>query len=321
VAFVETLWTLEPGVGTLPRVDPVARAVEQLMEPDCGHVEALVVVAGGETVAAHALRDRRVDQPAEVFSVTKSVLATAVLVAIVDGQIGLDTTLGELLGSRVPAARGAARVRDLLAMTGGARCGGLDDIDRVMELPGGWVDALLAEPQRHPPGEVFCYDNGAAHLLAAGLRSAVGEVAEFAGERVLGPAGVAAVEWPVDPEGVAWGFAGLRMSALDLARLGEAWRTDVWGLGSLLVEATTAHTAGGDPEWLPYGWLFWIDEVLGRQAFLAAGWAGQYVLVVPPAGLTLVITGAPERLTTAYGGDGLPVIRALAAEWLREANS
>ena len=294
-------------------MDAVERALAGLSGPECAHVENLVVVAGGSMVA-HALRERRVDQPAEVFSVTKSVLGTVVLLAIVDGYLGLDTTLGQLLGERVPVARRVARVRDLLAMTGGAHCGGLEDIDRVMELPGGWVDALLAEPQMHPPGAVFCYDNGAAHLLAAGVQAAVGDLVGYAGKRLFDPLGVAGFEWPADPDGVPWGFAGLRLSAVDLARLGEGWRTDVWGLGSLLAEATTAHTAGGDPEWLPYGWLFWVDETVGRQAFLAAGWAGQYVLVVPPAELTIVVTGEPERLTTLYGGQGLPVIRALAAE-------
>lgn len=304
------------GLAKLLPVKPVERAVARLTEPEFSHVEQLMVVDGGTVVAAHALGDRQVDQPAEVFSVTKSVLATAVLLAVVDGRVTLDTTLGELLGTRVPPARGSARVRDLLAMTGGAHCGGLGDIDRVMTLPGGWVDALLAEPQLHPTGSVFCYDNGAAHLLAAGVQAAVGDLVEFAAGRLFGPAGIPVFTWPRDPDGVPWGFAGLQLSAVDLARLGEAWRTDVWSLEALLAEATTAHTSGGDPEWRPYGWLFWIDEILGRQAFLAAGWAGQYVLVVPPAGLTLVITGSPERLTSEYGGGGLEVIRALAAEMM-----
>lgn len=295
-------------------MDPIARGLARLAEHE--HVTNLVVFGHGSLLAAHALRDRRPDQPAEVFSVTKSVLCTVTLLAVREGRVTLDTTLGELLGERVPVERRVARVRDLLAMTGGAHCGGLEDIDRVMELPGGWVDALLAEPQEHQPGQVFRYDNGAVHLLSAGLRARVGDLADYAGKRVFAPAGIEAFEWPVDPDGVPWGMGGIRLSAMDLAALGEAWRTDVWGLGPLLAEATSGHTGGGDPEWLPYGWLFWVDEVLGRQAFLAAGWAGQYVLVVPDAELTLVITGEPERMAGSYGGQGLPVIRELAADMM-----
>jgi hypothetical protein len=39
-------------------------------------------------------------------------------------------------------------------------------------------------------------------------------------------------------------------------------------------------------------------------------------LVVPDAELTLVITGEPERMAGRYGGQGLPVLRELAADMM-----
>ncbi|MFC4061459.1 serine hydrolase domain-containing protein [Planomonospora corallina] len=160
--------------------DHVGAAPRRLREPRLAHVGHLVVVRDGETVAAHAFGVRGLDEPADVFSVTKSVLATVTLLAVRDGRVSLDATLGELLGERVPSARRDATVRHLLSMTGGAHCGGLEDIDRVMGRPGSWVDALLAVPGRYPPGEVFSYDNGSAHLLSAALQAATGDVAELA---------------------------------------------------------------------------------------------------------------------------------------------
>jgi hypothetical protein len=50
-------------------------------------VDGTGLVVGG---SAHSLGERAVDQPAEVFLVTKSVLATVVLLAIVDGWLGLE---------------------------------------------------------------------------------------------------------------------------------------------------------------------------------------------------------------------------------------
>jgi CubicO group peptidase (beta-lactamase class C family) len=123
--------------------DPIGAALRRLREPGFAHVGHLVVVRDGDAVAARAL-----DEPADVFSVTKSVLATVTLLAVRDGLVSLDATLGELLGKRVPLGRRDATVRHLLSMTGGAHCGGLEDIDRVMEQPGSWVDALLAVPGR-----------------------------------------------------------------------------------------------------------------------------------------------------------------------------
>ncbi|HEV2779264.1 MAG TPA: serine hydrolase domain-containing protein [Actinophytocola sp.] len=196
-------------------MDRVDLALTRLREPEYAHVEHLVVVDDGAVVAAHRLADRGLGEPGEVHSVTKSVLATVVLLAVRDGRLALDSTLGGLLGARVPRPRRVARVRDLLAMTGGALCAGLDDIDRVMELPSGWVAALLAQPQRDPPGERFCYDNGAVHLLAAAVLAAAGDPAQLAADRIFAPLGIRDWEWPRDPEGIPLGYGGLRLSALD----------------------------------------------------------------------------------------------------------
>jgi hypothetical protein len=52
----------------------------------------------------------------------------------------------------------------------------------------------------------------------------------------------------------------------------------------------------------------------GVPTFLAAGWAGQCVLVAPVAGLTVVTTGCPDRWREGFSRaarDGLaPVVAA-----------
>ncbi|NAS25906.1 hypothetical protein GT755_30035 [Herbidospora sp. NEAU-GS84] len=50
---------------------------------------------------------------------------------------------------------------------------------------------------------------------------------------------------------------------------------------------------------------------------MAAGWAGQYVLVVPEEALTIVVTGEPEGLHPG-SGSGLTVARDLAAALVAE---
>ena len=49
------------------------------------------------------------------------------------------------------------------------------------------------------------------------------------------------------------------------------------------------QSAGGAPEELPYGFLTWIDA----DGWLAGGWAGQHVLVLPAASAVVVTTGDP----------------------------
>ena len=298
--------------------DPIADAARRLTaEPAYRHTEHLLVSRHGEVIAAHALHDRPLDRPGCIYSVTKSVIATLVGAALVDGLLpSLDTTIGDLLGDRVPAPRAPATVRHLLSMTGGAHCTGVEAIDAVMELPGSWVDRLLREPQQHPPGTVFSYDNGAVQILTAALAAAVGDVEEYAARRIFAPLGITTWTWPRDPDGVPDGFGGLHLAPLDLGKLGELWRTGGLGLAGFLAQATRPHVTGGAPEDRQYGWLFWIDRVAGRPAFFAGGYAGQHVLVVPSAGLTVVTTGAEARLEPGWR-PAIEVSRDLVAQLVR----
>jgi CubicO group peptidase (beta-lactamase class C family) len=74
-------------------------------------------------------------------------------------------------------------------------------------------------------------------------------------------------------------------------------RAPVLDLSSAYVaEATRAHVAGGPPEHLPYGFLWWIDE----PCFLAAGYAGQFVVVTPGDELVVVGRGDAARLSPTW---------------------
>ncbi|GIH97004.1 hypothetical protein Psi01_76340 [Planobispora siamensis] len=257
----------------------------------------------GEVLAAHAYRDRRLDEPGDIFSVTKSVLSTLVGCALRDGLIELDASLGRLLGAGVPPARRAVTVRHLLTMSGGAGHDGRFDIDEIMLLPRGWVDTLLSAPQLSAPGERFAYDNGAAHVLAAALQAALGrDLEDYAAERLFGPLGITGWQWPRDPEGLCYGFGHLRLSALDLLRLGGLWLDRRPGLldPSYAARATTARNAGGPPENLAYGYLWWTTAVAGHHAFVAGGYAGQHIVVVPSLRLITVTTGAEAALTPGW---------------------
>jgi CubicO group peptidase (beta-lactamase class C family) len=284
-----------------------ALAIRCRSEPAFAHTCALLAAVDGVEVAAHDLHGHGLDTPAPtIASVTKSLLSTVVGWALSDGLLTRDATLHDLLGDRVPPARRAATVHHLLTMTSGA-AGGLPEIDAIMELPHGWVDALVRAPQLDPPGAVFRYDNGAPHLLAAMVRVAVGgDLLGYARERALPPSGCAGVIWPVDPEGVPFGFGEARLTPRELLGFGEAWRTGVAVPEAYRADAWRAHTAGGMPEHRGYGYGWWVGADAGVPSYLAAGWAGQAVLVVPARALTLVTTGCPATWREGFSRAVLP---------------
>ncbi|MEU4425203.1 serine hydrolase domain-containing protein [Actinoplanes sp. NPDC024001] len=279
-------------IGACRRIsDEIAR------DPRYAHTTHLRVLLHGEPVF-----DRHFGGPvvADIFSVTKSVLATVYGVAAAQGLLpGLDEPLHEVLPElRDTPARGQTW-RHLLTMTRGSVVDGPWDIDEVMALPHGRVARIAAAPRLDEPGTTFRYDNGAYHLLSAGLGRVLGRpLADYATDQVFRPLGITDAHWPADPDGVSYGFAHLRLSADALGRLGEQWRTN-----AIHAEMTRPHTAGGPPEQMPYGMGIWA----GDGMVLAGGWAGQHVVVLPHA--VVVTTGDPQFEF------GPPPRDALPADW------
>jgi CubicO group peptidase (beta-lactamase class C family) len=240
-------------------------------EPTYAHTSHLLVEVGGQVIVDTHYHGPRVG---DVFSVTKSVLATLVGVAVPDLDLpDLDLPVGDLIGLPLPGQT----LRHLLTMTRGCTTDGPFDIDAVMALPGGWLERIAAAPAVAPPGTAFRYDDGGAHLLGVALERLVGEpLAVYAERALFSPLGISDWHWPQDPDGHHLGFGHLRLpaSVLDL---------------DYAAAMLTAHTPGGAPEQRPYGYLTWIDPA----GPLAGGWAGQHVHAVPAADAVVVTTGDP----------------------------
>jgi CubicO group peptidase (beta-lactamase class C family) len=281
----------------------IASAVELAVraEPRLRHLQSVIVVHAEDVVAERYFRDRRAEDLSNVHSVTKSVLSTLVGIAIDDGSLKLSTTIGDVLGERMPidAAKAIITVEDLLTMTAGLASGGPYDIDEIADAGGSWVEGPLGAPLQTTPGTAFQYNNGAAHVLGATLAAATDKpLARFAEERLFEPLGIRTYRWPCDPDGNALGCGHLELRPRDLARLGELYLTRGRNANGVRVvdpsyvdAATTPATAGGPPECVAYGYLWWIAERGGSPAFFAGGFGGQYVTVVPALRLVVATTG------------------------------
>jgi CubicO group peptidase (beta-lactamase class C family) len=293
------------GAGRRPLVirrlsNEIDRAVLEV--PARRHIQSIVVVRGGEVLLERYFRDRRREDLSNVHSVTKSVLATLVGLAIGDGLLSLDTSLGDVFGTR-PFHDGDARKREitvehLLTMTSGLDAASPHDIDDIADRGESWLAGPLAAPLRAAPGASFVYNNGAAHVLGCLLAEVAGSpLPQFAEARLFGPLGVEAYRWPSDPDGNALGYGHLELRPRDLARLGELYLASGLHRGVQLLSrsfvdaATRSHSSGGPPEGVSYGYLWWVTEECGHPSFFAGGYGGQYLTVVPALELVAVTTG------------------------------
>jgi CubicO group peptidase (beta-lactamase class C family) len=285
-------------------------------------LRAVLVLAGGRPLVERYY-DSSADATSNVASVTKSVMSILVGIALDEGAIGsVDQTLSELLPEYA-----AVMAPDVAAVT----------LDQVLTMTAGlpedppplagpppyyltedWVAAIVSGGLKLPPGEGFAYASAGSHLLSAILVEATGQsVLDYARDKLFDPLGIntdpaaeplaveenlpvyeaASFAWPVDPQGVHLGDAWLKITAPDMAKIGQLMlaggRWDEkqivpaqWVTESTRAHVPTGHGFGGDD----YGYHWWVTTADGHNAFAAAGFGGQLIEVVPDLDLVVVVS-------------------------------
>ena len=160
----------------------------------------LAVVRAGETTKLAAYGQANVElgvptSAATLFplaSTGKSISATAILLLVQDGAIGLDQPIAELLVG-LPDPWGGVTVRQLLTHTSGLPDVALEP-GRPELIADSWAEALprlAAMPLAFPPGERWAYNQTNYVLLGQVIERVSGMPFEaFIRERILDPAGM-----------------------------------------------------------------------------------------------------------------------------------
>ena len=267
-------------------------------------MRSLLVVRDGRIAYERYYGGWTADTLADVRSVTKSVVSTLVGIAIEEGHIeDLDQPITHFVRQPrfdVRPEHAGITVRHLLTMTGGFAWSEADGgayVDWV--LSGDHVDYLLDRPLDAAPGRSFTYNSAAVHLLGVVLEEATGASLPTYADRVLfAPLGISRSRWEELPGDFVNGGSGLDLRPRDLARIGQLFLQRGWsGRMPIVPSAWVADATAGTSSTFPgvgpirsmsYGFLWWLD--LDRDAYLAWGFAGQFVYVVPSLELVVVAT-------------------------------
>lgn len=286
-----------------------ARSLERL--------NTLIVARDGEIAFAEPFRGRGLDVAVNVKSVSKSVIAALVGIAVDRGILeGPDQTIGSLLAKRIPEAAdprvGDITIGNLLSMQAGLERTSGRNYGRWVQSSD-WVAHALSRPFVDEPGGGMLYSTGSSHLLSAILTRANGRsTLDLAREWLGQPLGIDIPAWDRDPQGVYFGGNNMTLSPRALLRFGELYRrggefegrrilSENWVATSW--EPRTRSVFSGDG--YGYGW-FLRDVGEGRMAAYARGFGGQYVIVVPSLAMTVVITSDTKtRLRVDDYGDAL----------------
>lgn len=269
-------------------------------------VNSVLIERHGKIVLDAYFNPYTEDELHNVFSVTKSVTSTLVGIAMADGKLNrLDVSVEGLLPD--VKADGDPRkehitLANLLSMTSGLDCSDANGRNYLQQMEGSrhWANFALARPETAEPGSTFNYCAGNMHLVSAVLTRATGEsAADYAREKLFAPLGIDDASWPKDGDGIAHGFADLKLSPRDMAKLGYLWlHRGQWEgkqvvPASYLADAFTAH-ANVEPN-VQYGYGMWIYPEHGHAGgpadVEANGAGGQRIAVVPSQDMVEVITG------------------------------
>ena len=213
-----------------------------------------------------------------------------------------------------------------------------------------YVRFFLDLPFVAEPDKKFIYNTAGTHALSALLgRSSGMTTLEFAERYLFAPSGMELSRWDRSPEGNYIGGAEMHFTARNLARFallylnGGRWDGKEVLPAEWVKESTAEHVKADysvsadeevpeswawaflkDGNFTGYGYLWWRRDTRGHETFVALGYGGQFILVIPDLELAIVatlrISGSAAERFVHYGrffdlvdNHIVPAVRVVAA--------
>jgi len=211
--------TLPAWAGTLsPAADS---ALQQLLERGRQtHSDAVLVLQDGREIG-HYYADGKAPGPIELMSVTKSVVALGIGQLLDQGKIkSLDQPVADFYPEWRQGQKRQITLRMLLDHSSGLQNVRRADVE-IYPAPDAIRLALAAELSTNP-GTDASYNNKAVNLLAGIIEKASGQPMDvFFRDGLFKAMDIQPGPWAKDQAGHPYAMAGLSLTAIDLARLGE----------------------------------------------------------------------------------------------------
>lgn len=311
----------QPGV----RREALARAVDALFtRPETTETRAVLVLKDGRIVAERYAPGYHQNTRFVSWSMAKTITGVMIGQLVSDGRLRLDESVPIPAWQRSGDPRGEITLRQLLQMRSGLQHVEaeappyLTDAARMLFLDGRDHMAAYAEaqPLEAEAGRKWEYSSATTIILAdlaARALSATEDpserrrlVGDYLRTRLFEPLGMKSMVPEYDAAGTLIGGSLIHGSARDWARFGEFLRTKGAVRGAQLVPSGWIEfMTKPSPRNPGYGAQIWLNQPqagdgqvqwpgLPASAFSMNGHLGQYVLVVPSRGLTVVRLGKTE---------------------------
>jgi CubicO group peptidase (beta-lactamase class C family) len=266
---------------------------------DLPRLHSLIVSRRGEVILERYFNGTRATRPANVKSVSKSIVSTLVGIAIDRRMIpGVQTPIVNWFPElKNQGNKQAITIEHLLTMQSGLESTSNRNYGSWVQSRN-WVQHALRRPLLAAPGTAMQYSTGNSHLLSAILSAATrSSTWSFANAALAKPLGFTLARWPQDPQGIYFGGNDMLMTPRQMLSYGELYLNrgraggvqvvpDSWVQQSF-VPRGRSPISGNE-----YGYGWWSREMGGHRAHYAWGFGGQYIFVVPARELVIVTTSA-----------------------------
>ena len=262
-------------------------------------VHSILIVRHGYLVAEAYFHPYNQDRVHSLTSCTKSFLSALVGIAVEEGLLdlnakALDSFPGYSIANDSPLKQ-EITVEHLLLMRSGldwpessVSYSSSSNILRQMMNSQDWVQFVLDRPMAVAPGSVFNYSTGDSQILGTVLEQATGTtIQDFARTRLFEPLQVPPRQWywTSAPEGVAFAGGGLHLTPRAMAQFGYLYlEGGIWN-GKQVIPEEWIEASVAPPT---YGYHWWR---LSNGGYVALGYGGQRIAVMPSLDMIVVITG------------------------------
>ncbi len=160
-----------------------------------------------------------------------------------------------------------------------------------------WAQHVLDLPMAEAPGEKFLYCNGVSYLLSVIIQNTTQmKTLDFARKHLFGPLDIIDVEWERSPQGIDVGYGEMWLKPHDMAKIGWLYlNSGRWGNRQIVPSAWVAVSTRRHIDatlFDHYGYQWWVDST---GYYMAIGFRGQRIFVVPQKNMVAVFTGTGGR--------------------------
>ncbi len=283
-------------------------------------VDGLTLTVNQTLVAEAYFSGYTANTPHDLRSATKSITSLLVGIAIDQHLLALNDPITRFFPDYKAhlSWQETITVRDLLTMTSGLDCDDQSNSvgnEENMYPWTDWIGFYFEIPRRQPPASEFHYCTAGVVLLGEIVaRASQQPLPNFAQKYLFDPLEIMEARWANAPKGVTDAGGHIQLTPQSMLKIGMMVRDGGIWHGQRVVSAAWIK-ASLEPKVSPfpqapnwkYGFLWWLVPVRDGvvRAYSAQGNGGQFIMVVPEAGLVVAFTGhaynSPEADDAVFG--------------------